>query len=384
MPASGKYVTIQAGGLEAKAFVPDPLPPPINWTQALHDKFDKAALNLGRLDSVSTLLPETALLRDVCIRQEAIFSSKIEGIHVSLSDLLVFEQGQWPKMNSDDVQEVSNYVQAIRHGLRLLREGQPVSIQMIREIHGILFGKGRGESLGPGQFRRIQNWIGGRSPCNAIFVPPPPDQVTECMNQFQRFLSDQPEQTRVLLKAALAHVQFESIHPFIDGNGRAGRLLITLLLCEQKVLQEPMLYFSAYIMAHQQCYYELLNNTHKSTDWVPWLEFFADGVIEIAIKSMGMARELHALSERDHARISEHDRKTTSESLVHNVLLACPIVTSDHLISKTGLSRATVHKVVKKFMRLGMVREGTARRRDHIFVYSEYTEIMKRGVPILN
>ncbi len=239
----GRYVTISTVGEEARAFVPAPLPPqpPIEWTPELRGKFDQALLALGRLDSISTFLPDISLFLYMYVRKEAVLSSMIEGTQSSLSDLLLFELDMEPGVPMDDVREVSNYVAALDHGLKRLAGGFPLSLRLIKEMHSILLARGRGSNQTPGQFRRTQNWIGGTRPGNAAFVPPPADQVMECMGKLELFLHDQPEPTPALLKAALAHVQFETIHPFLDGNGRLGRLLITLLLCEQKVLREPLL-----------------------------------------------------------------------------------------------------------------------------------------------
>ncbi len=284
----GRYVTISTVGEKAQAFVPAPLPPrpPIDWTPELSSKFDQALLALGRLDSVSTLLPDTSLFLYMYVRKEAVLSSMIEGTQSSLSDLLLFELDQEPGVPLDDVREVSNYVAALDHGLRLLEEGLPLSLRLFREIHGVLLTKGRGSNQTPGEFRRSQNWIGGTRPGNAAFVPPPAEEVLECMSKLELFLHDQPEPTPVLLKAALAHVQFETIHPFLDGNGRLGRLLIALLLCEQKVLREPMLYLSLYFKTHRQYYYELLNNVRMTGDWEAWLDFFAEAVIVTATQAV--------------------------------------------------------------------------------------------------
>jgi Fic family protein len=218
----------------------------------LRSRFDQALLALGRLDSVVTLLPDTALFLYMYVRKEAVLSSMIEGMQSSLSDLLLFELDQVPGVPLDDVREVSNYVAALDHGLRQLEKGLPLSLRLLREVHGVLLAKGRGSNLTPKDFRRSQNWIGGTRPGNAAFVPPPAEEVVECMGKLELFLQDQPEPTPVLLKAAWVHVQFETIHPFLDGNGRLGRLLITLLLCDQKVLREPMLYLSLYFKTHRQ------------------------------------------------------------------------------------------------------------------------------------
>ena len=265
----GQYVKIAAADEKTRALIPAPLPPrpPINWTPELRSKFDQALLALGRLDRVSTLLSDTSLFLYMFVRKEAVLSSMIEGTQSSISDLLLFELDQEPSVPLDDVREVSNYVAALNHGLSRLAEGFPISLRLIKEIHGVLLKKGRGSNIEAGEFRRSQNWIGSTRPGNAAFVPPPADQVLGCMGKLELFLHDQPEPTPVLLKAALAHLQFETIHPFLDGNGRLGRLLITLLLCEDKVSQEPMLYLSLYFKTHRQYYYELLNSVRLAGDW---------------------------------------------------------------------------------------------------------------------
>jgi Fic family protein len=290
----GHYVTVSTVGEKVKAFVPSSLPPKpsIDWTPKLRNKFDEALLALGRLDSVSVLLPDTSLLLYSYVRKEAVLSSMIEGTQSSLSDLLLFELDQEPGVPLDDVQEVSNYVAALIHGLNRLAEGFPLSLRLIREIHGVLLAKGRGRHKAPGEFRHSQNWIGGTRPGNAAFVPPPAGQVLECMGKLERFLHGKPVSTPALLKAALAHVQFETIHPFLDGNGRIGRLLITLLLCDQKVLREPMLYLSLYFKTHRQYYYELLNNVRQTGDWEAWLDFFAEAVTATAIQAVETVQQI--------------------------------------------------------------------------------------------
>ena len=274
----GRYETISTVGEKAQAFIPSDLPPspPIVWTPALRERFDNALLALGRLDSVSALLPNVSLFLYTYVRKEAVLSSMIEGTQSSLSDLLLFELDQQPGVPVDDVREVSNYVAAMDHGLKRLREGFPLSLRLLREIHAKLLAQGRGSGKNPGELRTSQNWIGGTRPGNAAFVPPPPQHVPPCMNALELFLHDQPEPTPFLLKAALAHVQFETIHPFLDGNGRLGRLLIALLLCERQVLRQPLLYLSLFFKTHRQTYYELLNRVRLEGDWEAWLDFFAE------------------------------------------------------------------------------------------------------------
>jgi Fic family protein len=380
----GRYVTISTVGEKAQAFVPAPLPPrpPIDWTPELRGKFDQALLALGRLDSVSTLLPDTSLFLYMYVRKEAVLSSMIEGTQSSLSDLLLFELDQEPGVPLDDVREVSNYVVALVHGLRLLEEGLPLSLRLFREIHGLLLTKGRGSHQTPGEFRRSQNWIGGTRPGNAAFVPPPAEEVLECMSRLELFLHDQPEPTPALLKAALAHVQFETIHPFLDGNGRLGRLLITLLLCEQKVLREPMLYLSLYFKTHRPYYYELLNQVRLTGDWEVWLDFFAEAVIVTATQAVATAQQLLDLSKRDRDKISGLGRAAASTLQVHRALMEHPIATSGSLVARTGITPATVNKALGHLEQFGIVREFTAQKRNRLFSYEGYIEIMSRGTEL--
>ena len=380
----GRYVTISTAGEEARAFVPAPLPPnpPIDWTPELRCAFDQALLALGRLDSVSMLLPDTSLFLYMYVRKEAVLSSMIEGTQSSLSDLLLFELDEAPGVPLDDVREVSNYVAALDHGLHLLKEGLPLSLRLIREVHGVLLAKGRGSKLTPGEFRYSQNWIGGTRPGNAAFVPPPAGEVLECMSRLERFLNDLPEPTPVLLKAALAHVQFETIHPFLDGNGRVGRLLITLLLCEQRALREPMLYLSLYFKTHRRYYYELLNNVRETGDWEAWLGFFAEAVIVTATQAVETAQQLLALSNQDRDRIGTLGRAAPSALQIHRVLMKYPIATSNRLVEKTGLTPATVNKSLVNLQQLGIVRELTAQKRNRLFSYQDYVEIMNRGTEL--
>ena len=380
----GRYVSISTAGEKAQAFVPAPLPPrpPIDWTPELRSKFDQAWLSLGRLDSVSTLLPDPSLFLYMYVRKEAVLSSMIEGTQSSLSDLLLFELDQEPGVPLDDVREVSNYVAALDHGLRLLQEGLPLSLRLFREIHGVLLSKGRGSNQAPGEFRRSQNWIGGTRPGNAAFVPPPAEEVLECMGKLELFLHDQPEPTPVLLKAALAHVQFETIHPFLDGNGRLGRLLITLLLCEHKVLREPMLYLSLYFKTHRQYYYELLSNVRLTGDWEAWLDFFAEAIIVTAGQAVETAQQLLDLSNRDRDKINGLGRAAASTLQIHRALMEQPIATSSSLVEKTGITPATVNKSLGHLEQLGIVRELTSRKRNRLFSYAGSIEIMSRGTEL--
>ena len=246
----------------------------------------------------------------------------------------------------------------------------------------MLLSKGRGASQTPGEFRRTQNWIGGTRPGNAAFVPPPAAQMLDCIGQLELFLHNQPETTSTLLKAALAHVQFETIHPFLDGNGRLGRLLITLLLWEEKVLKEPMLYLSLYFKSHRQYYYELLDDVRVNGNWEVWLDFFADAVIVTANQAVETAKQLVNLVNEDKAKISGLGRAAVSTLRVYHEIISQPITDSGWLVKKTGLTPATVNKCLVHLERLGIVQELTSRKRNRIFSYVEYLKIMNEGTEL--
>ncbi len=377
----GRYVTISTVGEQAQAFVPTPLPPVphIEWSVELREKYEQALIALGRLDSVSTLMPETSMFLYMYIRKEAVLSSMIEGTISSLSDLLIFENDQVPGVPLGDVQEVSNYVAALNHGVSRIKEGFPLSLRLIKEIHEILLSKGRGSTKAPGEFRKSQNWLGGTRPGNAAFVPPPPEHVLDCMGKLELFLHDEPEPTPALLKAALSHVQFETIHPFLDGNGRLGRLLITLLFCEQKVLRSPLLYLSLYFKQHREYYYEMLNNVRVNGEWESWVDFFVEAVIDTAGQAVETALELHHLSDTDRKQISGLGRVSVSALQVQNALIQHPISSPARLVEKTGLTAATVNKCIGHLEKLGIVKELTSRKRNRLFSYHRYVEIMNKG-----
>jgi Fic family protein len=379
---TGQYLTVsQVAGEAVRAFVPDELPPraPLILAPPLQESLDRALVALGRLDSVSTLLPATSLFLYTYVRKEAVLSSQIEGTQSSLSDLLLFELEEAPGVPIDDVTEVSSYVAALEHGLARIRDGFPLSNRLLREIHGILLAEGRGSEKTPGQFRRSQNWIGGTRPGNAAFVPPPPDRVEECMAALERFLHDQPERTSPIVKAAMAHVQFETIHPFLDGNGRVGRLMITLLLCVEGILREPLLYLSLYFKQNRPRYYELLDLVRTEGAWGEWLRFFADAVATTAEGAVDTARTLVSLFAEDRERIGKVGRAAGSALRVHHELQRRPVSNVSSLIRSTGLSSPTVGKAIGALSQLGIVRETTGRRRNRVFVYTRYLDLLNKG-----
>lgn len=380
----GRYVKVASAGEGFEAFVPAPLPPrpAVDWTPALRGRFDAALVALGRLDAVIDLLPNAALLLYGFVRKEAVLSSMIEGTQSSLADLMLFELDEQPGVPVEDAREVSRYVAALEHGLKRLRGGFPLSLRLMREVHKVLLGHGRGAKLTPGEFRRSQVWIGGTRPGNAVFVPPPANELDECLKHFERFLNDQPEPTPSLVKAALAHVQFETIHPFLDGNGRVGRLLIALQLAADGLMREPLLFLSLHFKEHRQTYYELLNAVRLNGDWETWLEFFADGVVASATQAATSARQLLELASADGRRIEGLGRATASALAIHRALQRQPIATAASLATATGLTPATVNKSLAHLERLGVVAELTRKQRGRVFSYARYAEILNEGMAL--
>src|SRR6202453_576947 len=322
----GKYISTTTGGETVRAFVPAPLPPnpPVDLS-GLYRRLDRANQALGRLDGLTTLLPNTQLFLYLYARKEALLSSQIEGTKSSFSDLLLFENEAVPGVPIDDVEEVSNYFGAMQHGLRRIKDGFPLSLRLIREIHRILLRGGRGANKTPGEFRHSQNWIGGTRPGNAAFVPPPPEHMMECLDRFEHFLHDEKHKLPVLVEAGLVHVQFETIHPFLDGNGRLGRLLITLLLCENSVLQQPLLYLSLYLKMHRDRYYELLQKVRVEGVWEEWLEFFLEGIQFTADQAAESAAQLRQLFREDRERVQRLGKASGTAMQVHGYLQANPV-----------------------------------------------------------
>jgi len=377
----GTRVVSSVGGETVRAFIPLPLPPepPVSLT-GLVDLLDRATAALGRLDGVATVLPAPPLFIYMYVRKEALLSSQIEGTQSSLSDLLLFESHEIPHVPIDDVEEVSSYVAALNHGLRRIRDdGFPLSLRLIREIHGVLLRTGRGSSKQPGEFRRTQNWIGGTRPGNATFVPPPPERLIECLDAFERFLHADHPGIPLLVRAALVHVQFETIHPFLDGNGRLGRLLITFLLCAAGALREPILYLSLYFKTHRQRYYELLQNVRDTGDWETWVNFFLEGVLETATEATQTARQLIALFETDRERVAQLGRPAASTLRVHELLQKRPLLSIPAATKELSLSEPTVAKAMEHLVKLSIVREVTGKRRRRVFAYARYLEVLNRG-----
>ncbi len=378
---TGRYVSSLAGGETVNAFVPNPLPPvpSLESSGARQRLLERATLAIGRLDSVSTLLPDPQLFLYAYVRREAVLSSQIEGTQSSLSDLLLFELEEMPGVPFDDVAEVSNYVAALEHGMARLRSSFPLCNRLLREMHGLLMSRGRGSEKLPGEFRRSQNWIGGTRPGNAHFVPPPPQEVESCMGALEQFFNQIGDTTPVLVKAALVHVQFETIHPFLDGNGRLGRLLIALLLHQGGLLAQPLLYLSLYFKQHRLLYYELLDKVRVQGDWEAWVDFFLEGVAETAQGAVQTAQRLLALFQQDSRRIQAAGRGAANALRVLNALRSHPVSSLKLLHTETSMSFPTAGKVMQTLIQLGIARELTGQRRNRVFVYDGYLNILNEG-----
>jgi Fic family protein len=382
--ATGHYEVTSTAGETVRAFVPAPLPPdpPMVLEGAMQALHERALLACGRLDGLSSLLPDPELFLYAYVRREALLSSQIEGTQSSLSDLLLFELEEAPGVPFDDVVEVSSYAAGLEHGVARLREGFPLSSRLLREIHGRLLARGRGADRLPGEFRRSQNWIGGTRPSKASFVPPPPGLVEACMGQLELFIhggSHAEHSLPVLVRAALAHVQFETIHPFLDGNGRLGRLLIVLMLIDAGVLDQPLLYLSLFFKQHRSRYYELLDRVRQEGDWEAWVDFFLEGVESTAAAAVATAQRLLELFRADEARLEGLGRSGPSVRLGYAALRRRPLTSINQLKELSSLTFPTASKAIDALVDLGIAREITGGRRHRLFAYDAYLAILSEG-----
>lgn len=378
-PRLGRFVETPVAGEMVRAFVPPPQPPapPID-VLALLDRLSLAERALGRLDGITMLLPRQELFLYMYVRKEAVLSSQIEGTQSTLSDLLRFETEAQTGQPIEDIREVSNYVDAMMHGLERLEE-MPLSLRLIREMHERLLQSGRGGTESPGEFRRSQNWIGGTRPGNALFVPPPTTELDGCLDALERFMHEEESRLPALIKAGLLHVQFEMIHPFLDGNGRIGRLLVTLYLCVNGVLRKPLLYLSLYLKTHRHDYYRLLQEVREEGAWEAWLDFFLAGVADTANQAFDAATRIVDLFKEDRERITAESDRAGSALRVHDLFQQNPFLNANQLVERTGLSAPTVNAVLADLERLGVVEEITGKRRGRVFGYRRYLAILSEG-----
>lgn len=376
----GRWRTFSTGDEGYRAYIPSPLPPspPIDLSGLLGLN-DQAVRALGRLDGLSAVLPDPQLFLYQYVRKEAVLSSQIEGTQSTLADLLRSEVAAKPGVPISDVAEVSRYVEAMQHGLRRLREEFPLSLRLIREIHGVLMRDARGHERSPGEFRTTQNWIGGTRPGTAMFVPAPPDELMGCLDAFEKYLHVETDSLPALVRAAMIHVQFETIHPFLDGNGRLGRLLVTFLLCRDGLLQEPLLYISLYLKRNRERYYELLQRVRTHGEWEVWVRFFLEGVVETATQAAASAQRIVKLLETDRKRIEELGRAAGTTLRVHEKLQRNPFGSAPDLTSTLKLSLPTIRSALANLEKLGIVEEVTGRDWGKIYAYRDYLAILQEG-----
>ncbi|HKV97884.1 MAG TPA: Fic family protein [Gammaproteobacteria bacterium] len=372
---AGRYLRQPSG---YQAFIPAPLPPipPVRLEGKLQDQLSQADRALGRLDGSIQTLPNPDLFVFMYVRKEAVLSSQIEGTQSSLQDVLAAEARILSSERPQDVDEVINYVSAMNHGLKRLAE-LPVSVRLFREIHAKLLHGVRGSRLAPGELRTTQNWIGpgGCTLKEAAFVPPPPADVPQALSDLEQFLhrnADLP----LLIKIGLVHAQFETIHPFLDGNGRIGRLLITFLLCDRKVLGKPVLYLSHYFKRYRQQYYDLLQAIRDTGDWESWLAFFLRGITDVSHQATETARRILALREEHRARITHHlGRASGNGHKVLERLYQMPIMSVADVRKITGTTNPAANELVRKFVEQGILAEYTGQRRNRKFRYQTYIEL---------
>lgn len=378
---TGHFVPVSTLGEECRAFVPTPLPPApaLELDERLQDQIKDATLAIGRLDGMADIMPDRQVFLYSYVRKEAVLSSQIEGTQSSFHDLLTHEMELTPGVPVDDVTEVSCYVAALEEGMKRLAEGMPISLRLLCELHGNLLASGRGSTKQPGEFRRSQNWIGGTRPGNARHVPPPPDMLLDCMGSLEKFIHDEPVRTSTLIKAALAHVQFETIHPFLDGNGRLGRLLIALILSAEGMLRQPMLYLSLFFKQHRSDYYAHLQNIRQTGDWEAWLSFFLTGVKETAEDAAFTTRRLWNIFREDHEKLLALPGATTSLLQAHEQLQRVPLLSASKAAAKMNVSLPTATKSMQRLQTLGIVREITGGKYGRLYAYDAYLSILSEG-----
>ncbi len=376
----GEYEIISMIGEKVKAYVPAPLPPmpPVVLTPELLRLHDQALTAVGELNAQGIYLPCASLLLYSFIRKEALLSSEIEGTQSSLSELLASETEGVVGVPHDDVTEVSNYVSAIQHGMKRLQEGMPLSLRLLREMHQVLLQRGRGATKSPGEFRTSQNWIGGSRPGNAAFVPPPPHRVMECMGALELFIHDEAVVMPDLIRIALAHVQFETIHPFLDGNGRVGRLLIIFMMCHAGILKQPLLYLSLYFKVHRDEYYRLLNDIRISGNWEEWIAYFLKAVIHTSRQAVETAQMLMVQMKNDEDTLQKTAHIGSFVFQVLNVFKSKLAAKSTDIIAECGLKANTVNNALTKLEQMGILAEITGKKRNRVFVYAACLNILNR------
>ena len=378
----GRFVTKSTGDESYKCYIPKKLPPdpPIQVEQFYH-LLDQANVALGELNGIRTNLPNASLFLHTFTRKEAILSSQIEGTQSSLSDFLLFENQIAKKNDSDDDIEVANYISAMTYGLRRIKN-LPLSRRLFCEIHKKLLKSGRGKEKAPGQFRTSQNWVGGTRPGNAVYVPPPPQDAEKSFGDLELFLHNKNILLPHLIKSAMVHVQFESIHPFLDGNGRLGRLIITFMLCQTGLLKEPLLYLSLYFKTYKKRYYHLLQTVRQTGDWESWIDFFLKGVVETAHQAVNTAQDIVSLFEKDEQKIKNLKKDTAGVLKTYNYLKKHPVSNTKNIVQVSGASLQTVLKSLRTLEHIGLAKELTGKYNNKVFVYKNYINLINKGTEV--
>lgn len=372
---TGRYVTQGTGKGRYKAFIPNRLPLAFKLDDHIQARLSQADIALGRLDGIAEILPGVDFFMFMYIRKEATLSSQVEGTMATFSDALKAEANIRSAEIHDDVDEILNYVEAMNYGLKRLEE-LPLSLRLIREIHGVLLSGVRGSGKTPGQFRKSQNWVGGHDIQTASYVPPPAHEIPALLSNLEKFMHEESPLPS-LTKAGLLHAQFETIHPFLDGNGRIGRLLITFYLCQQEVLNKPLLYLSEFFKENREEYYARLNAYHGSDDIEGWLRFFLDGVSVTAKRSVETARKVLSLRERDIRKVTDAGGSVQKALLLLDALFCTPMVMIKDVERLVGIKNPNALSLTDRMVRLGILKEITGQKRNRVFVYDEYVSLFQ-------
>ncbi len=376
---TGHYEVTTIGNERVDAFVPVPLPPspPLSLASLLPQLLE-AQFALGELQGFARLFPEPEILKATCIRIEAVQSSLVEGIPCSYTDLYLFEIGEQGRYQKEFLEDVANCVASIEHGIKRLKEDLSISSQGLMELHRILMSSSHNALNLPGEFRLSQNWIGGMQPGKAVFIPPPANLVPDCMHELEKFLHEDKPNLPALIQAGLVHVQFETVHPFLDGNGRVGRILIMLVLMNENLVTEPLLYLSQYIYRNRREYYDLLNTVRKSGDWERWLAYILQGVTVTANNVVKLAENLTDLFKQDELKVIHSIQNTKSSLKVYQAFKNHPVLTRKELVKRTGLTFPAVSSAVLVLQRLNIVSEISKRKRNQLFAYTKFLEILEQ------
>lgn len=374
---SGEYKNQLKGLARYKAFVPNLLPIKIDMDEDLQSLLSKADLALGRLDGIAETLPNVDFFILMYIRKEATLSSQVEGTQATFADVLNAEAKVGDLEMHKDVDEIINYINAMNYGLKRLKT-LPLSLRLIKEIHKILLRGVRGEWKEPGEFKRSQNWVGGTTIERASFIPCPPQNVLSVLGNMEKFMHTNPR-IPLLVKTGLIHSQFENVHPFLDGNGRVGRLLITFYLCHQKALDKPLLYLSGFFKKYRQEYYDRLNAVHEKDDIEGWLKFFLEGVAFTANQAVDTSKKIIKLKEEDTKKILSLGRSADKANLVFYFLFHTPILTIKDVEKITNLKNPNALSLVKKMVKLKILKEITGKKRNKIFRYEKYINLFENN-----